>query len=163
MLSSAEFWVAVAFVIFAGLILWKGMRPMLAALDARSSRIRQQIDEARSLRAEAERALGEANRKARDAAREADAIVAHAKVEAERLNAQAAESLEVNLKRREQNAIDRIAQAEARATQEFRDRAVEVAVAATAKLLQEQMDGSRGDRLVDEAITETGRRLHRSK
>ncbi len=160
MFSSPEFWVAVAFVIFAGLMVWKGTKPILAALDARSNRIHQQIEEARSLRAEAERALGEAQRKTREATREAEAILAQAAAEAERLKAQAAESLEATLRRRERNAIDKIAQAETRAVEEVRNRAVEVAVAATARLLQEQMEGAQGDKLVEDAITEIGRRLH---
>lgn len=160
MFSSPEFWVAVAFVIFAGLVVWKGSKPILAALDARSIRIRTQIEEARSLRAEAERALGEANRKLREATREAEGIMARATAEAERLRAQAAESLEASLKRREQTAIDKIAQAETRAVDEVRGRAVEIAIAATARLLAEQMDGAQGDKLVDEAIAEVGRKLH---
>ena len=43
---------------------------------------------------------------------------------------------------------------------EVRARAVEVAIAATARLLQEQMDGTRGDKLVEESIAEVGRKLH---
>jgi F-type H+-transporting ATPase subunit b len=160
MLSSPEFWVAVAFVIFVGLIVWKGLTPILAALDARSNRIRQQIEEARSLRAEAERALGEANRKVREATRETEGILAQARAEAERLKIQSAANLDATLKRREQNALDKIAQAETRAVDEVRARAVEVAVAATARLLQEQMDGARGDKLVEDAIAEVGRKLH---
>ncbi|MDF2763925.1 MAG: atpF [Rhodospirillales bacterium] len=160
MFSSPEFWVAVAFVIFVGLIVWKGLTPILAALDARSNRIRQQIEEARSLRAEAERALGEANRKVREATRETEGILAQARAEAERLKRQSAENLEATLKRREQNALDKIAQAETRAVDQVRARAVEVAVAATARLLQEQMDGTRGDKLVEDSIAEVGRKLH---
>lgn len=160
MFSSPEFWVAVAFVIFAGLMVWKGTKPILKALDARADRIRHQVEEARSLRAEAERALGEANRRTREATREAEAILAQARGEAERMKVQAAEALEASLKRREQNAVDKIAQAEARAVDEVRGRAVEIAVAATARLLREQMDGTRGDRLVEEAIEEVGRKLH---
>jgi F-type H+-transporting ATPase subunit b len=160
MFSSPEFWVAVAFFIFVGLVVWKGLKPILAALDARSARIRQQIEEARSLRAEAERALGEANRKVRDATRETEGILAQARSEAERLRKQSAETLEATLKRREQNALDKIAQAETRAVDEVRARAVEVAVAATARLLSEQMDGARGDKLVEDAIAEVGRKLH---
>jgi F-type H+-transporting ATPase subunit b len=160
MLSDPEFWVAVAFFIFVGLILWKGTKPFLTALDSRANRIRQQIEEVRSLRAEAERALGEANRKVREAKSEAEAILTHAKAEAERLHAQALESLDASLKRREQNAMDKIAQAESRAVAEVRDRAIEVAVAATSKVLQEQMDGAEGDKLVENAIAEIGRRLH---
>ncbi|HEX6103702.1 MAG TPA: F0F1 ATP synthase subunit B, partial [Alphaproteobacteria bacterium] len=143
-----------------GLIVWKGLTPILAALDARSNRIRQQIEEARSLRAEAERALGEANRKVREATRETEGILAQARAEAERLKRQSAENLEATLKRREQNALDKIAQAEKNAVDEVRARAVEVAVAATARLLQEQMDGARGDKLVEESIAEVGRKLH---
>ena len=160
MLSSPEFWVAVGFVLFVGLVVWKGLTPLLAALDARSARIRQQIEEARSLRAEAERALGEANRKVREATRETEAILAQARAESERMKKQSAENLEATLKRREQNALDKIAQAETRAVDEVRARAVEVAVAATARLLSEQMDGTRGDRLVEDAIAEVGRKLH---
>ena len=160
MFSSPEFWVAVAFVLFVGLVVWKGLTPILAALDARSNRIRQQIEEARSLRAEAERALREANRKVREATRETEGILAQARAEAERLKRQSAENLEATLKRREQNAIDKIAQAEARAVDEVRARAVEVAVAATARLLSEQMDGTRGDKLVEDSIAEVGRKLH---
>jgi F-type H+-transporting ATPase subunit b len=160
MFSSPEFWVAVAFIIFVGLIVWKGLTPILAALDSRSNRIRQQIEEARSLRAEAERALGEANRKVREATRETEGILAQARAEAERLKRQSAENLEATLKRREQNALDKIAQAETRAVDEVRARAVEVAVAATARLLSEQMDGTRGDKLVEDAIAEVGRKLH---
>jgi F-type H+-transporting ATPase subunit b len=160
MFSSPEFWVAVAFVIFVGLIVWKGLTPILAALDARAGRIRQQIEEARSLRAEAERALGEANRKVREATRETEGILAQARAEAERLKRQSAENLEATLKRREQNALDKIAQAETRAVDQVRARAVEVAVAATARLLAEQMDGTRGDKLVEDSIAEVGRKLH---
>ena len=160
MFSSPEFWVAVAFIIFVALIVWKGLTPILAALDSRSNRIRQQIEEARSLRAEAERALGEANRKVREATRETEGILAQARAEAERLKRQSAENLEATLKRREQNALDKIDQAETRAVDEVRARAVEVAVAATARLLSEQMDGTRGDKLVEDAIAEVGRKLH---
>jgi len=160
MLSDPEFWVAVAFVLFVALIVWKGMKPLLAALDVRANRIRQQIEETRSLRAEAERALGEANRKVREAKSEAEATLTHAQAEVERLKVQAVESLEASLKRREQNAIDKIAQAESRAVAEVRDRAIEVAIAATSKVLREQMDGAEGDKLVDDAIAEIGRRLH---
>ena len=104
--------------------------------------------------------VSEANRKLREATREAEGILAHARADAERLRAQSAESLEASLKRREQNALDKIAQAETRAVDEVRGRAVEVAIAATARLLSEQMDGAQGDKLVDEAIAEVGRKLH---
>ena len=160
MLSDPEFWVAVAFVLFVALIVWKGMKPLLAALDVRANRIRLQIEETRSLRAEAERALGEANRKVREAKSEAEAILTHAQAEVERLKVQAVESLEASLKRREDLALQRIAQAEQQAAADVRTAAVDVAIAATERLLREKLDGAKGDALIDQAIKELPSKLH---
>ena len=82
----AEFWVAVAFLIFLGVLAKLGVhRKILNALDDRSARIKVELDEARRVREEAQALLAEYQRKRQDADREADAIVVAAKAEAERL------------------------------------------------------------------------------
>jgi F-type H+-transporting ATPase subunit b len=87
----AEFFVAVAFVIFIGVMGYVGVhRTLLGALDKRRDRIKSELDEARRLREEAANLLAEYQRKQREAQREADAIVAGAQAEAERLAAEAA-------------------------------------------------------------------------
>lgn len=160
MLADPEVWVAVAFLLFVAVFVWKGLKPLLAALDARAERIRGQLAEAHTLREEAERALVEAERKTREAQRAADAIIEQARDEAKRLEAQAAQNLQATLERRERNALDKIAQAEAKAVKEVRDQAVDAAIAAARTLLTRQVDGARSDRLVDEAISEIGKHLN---
>ncbi|HMA14742.1 MAG: F0F1 ATP synthase subunit B [Bacteroidota bacterium] len=160
MLNDPTFWVAVAFVVFAALMVWKVRRPMLDALDARAERIRTELDEAQRLREEAQKALAEYKRKQRDAAKEAEDLLANARHEAELLRRQAAEDLKETLARREKAAIEKIAQAEAQALQEVRAQAVDIAIAATAKLLSENVDPQRDQSIVDQAIKDLGRKLH---
>src|SRR3546814_19697538 len=101
MLHDPTFWVAVAFVVFAGLMVWKARQPVLDGLDARAERIRAELDEAQRLREEAQKALAEYKRKQRDAAKEAEDLLANAKHQAELLRPQAAETLNATPARRE--------------------------------------------------------------
>ena len=72
----AEFWVAVAFVIFLGILGHVGVyRKVLDALDRRRAAIRRELDEARAIRQEAEAVLCDAQRKRREAASEIDQVI----------------------------------------------------------------------------------------
>src|ERR1700760_647360 len=85
-----ENWVAVAFVIFVGVLIYVGAhKKLLDALDHRGARIKGELDEARRLREEAQKLLAEYQRKQADAQREAEAIVTDAKAEAPRGAAEA--------------------------------------------------------------------------
>jgi len=160
LLQSAEFWVAVAFVLFVIFMAWKAAKPMMAALDARAERIRTEIEEAKRLREEAQKLLAEYQRKERDAAKEAEAMLAHARDEAKRLREKAAEDLKASVKRRENQALDRIAQAEAQAEAQVRAQAVDLAVAATRQILAEKLDEAQAARLVDEALKDLPGKLN---
>lgn len=159
-LHDPQFWVAIAFVIFVGILVWKAKKPVLDALDGRAERIRSQLDEAQRLREEAQHMLADYQRKQRQALEEAEQILAQARSAAERHRDQAAQDLEVSVKRREQQAMDRIAQAEADALAEVRAVAVSVAVDATRKLLQESVDEGLAAKLVDNAIKDLPGKLH---
>ena len=101
--ADPEFWVAVAAAIFIAVV-WKPARKaLIGSLDERAARIRDELDEARRLRDEAEQLLAEYQRKQREAAAEAEAIIAHAREEAERIAAQSARDLEQALARRQRS------------------------------------------------------------
>lgn len=154
-----EFWVAVAAAIFIAVV-WKPARQsLIGGLDARAAGIRAELDEARKLRAEAEQLLADYQRKEREAAQEAQAIVAHARNEAERIAAQAARDLEQSLARRQRLAEERIAQAEAKAVDEIRAAAVDVALAAAREVITAETDEERGGGLLDAAIAALPQRL----
>lgn len=160
MLESAEFWVAVAFVLFVVLAYRPVSRQVVAGLDARSERIRAEIGEAEALREQAQKLLAEYKRKQRDALKEAEAIVEHAQAEARRVRVQAEKDLEAALARREQAALDKIAQAEAHALREVHNQAVDVALSATARLIAENLDKERSEALVGQAIRDLSGKLH---
>ncbi len=160
MLNDPTFWVAVAFVVFVGLMAWTARKPMLDGLDARAERIKAELDEAQRLREEAQKTLAEYKRKQRDAAKEAEDMLANARHEAELLSKQAAEDLKATLRRRERAALEKIAQAETQAINDVRAQAVDIAMAATAKLLSENVDPQRDQAMVDQAIKDLGQKLH---
>lgn len=160
LLQSAEFWVLVAFIILVGALAKKIWAVLTAGLDGRAARIKAQLDEAEKLREDAQSLLAEYQRKQRAAAEETAGILAQAKAEAERIRKQAQAELEQALKRREQQAFEKIAQAEAEALGEVRNQAVELAMAASRRLLAENLDEERAARLVDDAIKDLSDRLH---
>jgi F-type H+-transporting ATPase subunit b len=158
-LHEAEFWVLVAAVIFVAAVFRPARRALVGGLDARSARIRAELDEARRLREDAERLVAEYRAKEREAVAEAEAIVAHAKQEAERIAVQGARDLEQAMMRRQQLAEERIAQAEAKAVAEVRAVAVEVAIAAARDVIVDAIDQQRGAAMLDAAIMALPQRL----
>lgn len=158
--SSTEFWLWIALVALIALVVWKGRVGILAGLDVKVERIRLAIAEAESLKAEAEKTLAEYKRKQRDALAEAERIVAHAKHEAEEIREQQLAQLKETLARREQLAMERVAQAEANAVRAVQAGAVDAAIAATAELVRSRMDQERASALIDSSIEEVGRRLN---
>ena len=159
MLQDPTFWVAVAFLAFVVLAARPVFRALTGALDARSARIRAEIEEAQALREEAQKTVAEFKRKQHDALKEAEQILDHAKVEAERLRKRAERDLEAALERREQAAMDKIAQAETQALQDVRDQAIEVALVATAKLISENLGPERSGAMIDQAIRDLSGKL----
>jgi len=126
----AEFWVAVAFIIFVGVLGYFGAhRRLVNSIDDRRDRIKAELDEARRLKAEAEALLATYRRKQQEAEREAQTIIASAKAEAERLAGEAEAKIEEFVVRRTKMAESKIAQAEAQALADVRSAATEVAVA----------------------------------
>jgi F-type H+-transporting ATPase subunit b len=160
MFSNPTFWVGVGFVLFV-VLAWKPIsRALLGTLDDRAARIKAQIEEAERLRAEAQALVAEYKAKHAQALQEAQAIVATAEDQAKRIAAEAATALEGALKRREQQALDKIAQAETAALRDVRNQAVDIAMAAARQIVASQVQGPRGAALIEAAIKELPAKLH---
>ena len=94
MLGMAEFWVAVAFVLFVAILVYYKVPALIAkALDDRADAIRQELDEARRLREEAQSLLADYQKKHRNVGKEAEDIITLARREAEALGHETRESL----------------------------------------------------------------------
>ncbi|OLB72157.1 MAG: ATP F0F1 synthase subunit B [Alphaproteobacteria bacterium 13_2_20CM_2_64_7] len=149
----AEFWVAVAFVIFIGVLgYFRVHELLLKSIDDRRERIKAEFDEARRLKAEAEALLATYRRKQQEAEHEAQAIVAGARTEAERLAAEAEAKIEEFVVRRTKMAENKIAQAEAQALADVRSAAAEVAVAAAKTILTRTVKDKVADNLLAKGI-----------
>ena len=158
--SDPEIWVLLAVVLFV-VGVWKpARRAIVGALDARSARIREELGAARDLRDEAQQVLAAYQRKQQQAAAEAEAIIAHAKDEAQRIAAQSARDLKDTLRRRQLLAEERIAQEQAKALAEIRAIAVDVAISAARQVIAAQLDERRGAALIDDAIAALPHQLH---
>ncbi len=160
-LRNSDFVVLIAFVLFVGILVYFKVPGMLTGmLDKRADTIRQQLDEARSLREEAQTLLAEFERKQKDVQEEAQRIVAQARNDAEASAEQAKKDIEQTIARRMKAAEDQIASAEEGAVREVRDRAAEVAVAAAADVIRAQLGPSESAALVDESLKVVDAKLH---
>lgn len=154
---NATAWVSLAMIVVIVLLLWKKVPAVIGSmLDKKIVGIRAQLDEASSLRAEAEALKAEYEGKARAAAGEAEALLAHAREEADTIVAQARTDAASLIERRGKMAEDKIAAAERAAVAEVRARAANAATAAATKLIAEKHDAKSDKPLVDEAIGELG-------
>ncbi|WP_414475962.1 ATP F0F1 synthase subunit B [Microvirga sp. M2] len=159
-MQSAEFWVAVAFFIFWGIMFYYGVPgKVLNQLDSRGKRIADELAEAKRLREDAEKLLREFESKRAAAEREAADIVSAAKDEAERLAREAQEKMADFVKRRTATAEAKIAQAEAQASAEVRAAAVDAAVKASERVLREEITGSTAASLVSQGLNDVRTKL----
>lgn len=149
----AEFWVAVAFVAFLGVLIYFGAHEMMVKyIDQRRDRIKAELDEALRLKEEALALLAQYQRKQREAEQEAAGIIAGAGAEAERMMAEAKAKMEEFIARRSNMAETKIAQAEAQALADVRAAAAEAAVSAAETILTQVVKGEIAERLIVKGI-----------
>ena len=156
----ASFWIAIAFIAFIGVLIKFAYGKIAATLDTRAEGIRDEIEEAKCLREEAKELLTNYQRKHQDAVKEAEEIIAQAKADAKRMSEQAAKDLELEVTRRTELAQAKIARAEAQVIEDVRNLAVDIAVRAAEQLVEDHLDDKQADKIIDDAISELGRKVH---
>ena len=160
-LGNTDFIVLIAFLLFVGVIVYLKVPGLLAGLlDKRANSIRSELDEAKSLREEAQSVLANYERKSREVHEQSQRIVEQARNEARLAAEQAKEDLKTSVARRMAAAEEQIESAQAKAVKEVRDSAVSVAVTAARAVIAKQMTAAQGNALVDEAISTVETKLH---
>jgi len=161
LLSDAEFWVAISFVIFVVLIArLGGFKALVNGLDKRAERIAAELGEAKRLREEAQALLASYEKRRREAETEAEAIIAQARAEAERLAKEAETKLTDFVARRQKAAEQKIALAEAEAMRDVRSAAAEAAIHASEAILRGRSRGSAGLSLLTSSLGEIKSKLN---
>jgi F-type H+-transporting ATPase subunit b len=154
MMQSPIFFYGIAFVIFLALAWHYGRKPLLGWLDDEILKIRNELDQARKLRAEAEAMLAQYKKKQAEAMAEAEAIVRNAADEAARLRKQAESDLKDALAKHEQQAAARIRMAEAEAIADVRNAIVDGAMKLARETLAAKLDDAVAAKLMEQAIAE---------
>ncbi len=161
MFAQPETWVAIAFVILLALFAYLGIhKTVLTALDHRSERIKAELDDAKRLREEAAKLLGEYQTRRASAEREAEEIIANARAEAERIAVESKAKMEDFVARRTKTAESKIALAEAQALADVRAAAANAAVEAASTILSKSVKGSVADDLLAKGIAEVRAKLN---
>lgn len=154
-------WVALAMTVFIAILLWKKVPALLGgALDKRIADIRAQLDEAKTLRAEAEALRAEYEAKVKSAEAEAGVMREHAEAEAKQILADAKDHAKDLTARRAKMAEDKIGAAERAAIASIRSKAADAAANAAAALIAESHGAAQDKPLVDQTIAGLGTRLN---
>jgi len=157
----ASFWTLVSLLIFLALMFYVKVPGMLTkALDDRSDKIRNDLEEARRLREEAQQLLAEYQRKRKEAEHEAESIIASAQREAEAMAKEAEQKTEEYITRRTALAEQKIAQAEGQALAEVKASAVDLAVEAAQSVIGKKMGGAASDDLFKKSLSELKARMN---
>ncbi|MGK6354630.1 F0F1 ATP synthase subunit B [Sphingomonas sp. DT-207] len=154
----ATVWVSIAMLAFLLVLVWKGVPALIGrGLDAKIAEIRNRLEEAKQLRAEAETLRDEYARKIAGLEADTQAMLAHADEEAKAVLAKAEADAKELTKRRTKMAEDKIAAAERAAIQAIRAKAAEAATRAAATIIATKHDASTDKALVDKTISGIGR------
>ena len=146
-------WVAVAMIVVILIMLWAGVPRIIGGiLDSRIEGIRKQLDQAKALRAEAEKLRDEYAKKAREADKEVAMLKASAERQAEEIVDKAKTDAAALIERHQAIAADKIASAERAAVEELRAKVATAAAAAARELIAEKHGEAADRKLADEII-----------
>ena len=146
----AESWVLVSFILFVGLLIYLKVPKIFGRLlDEHSFKVKSQLDEARKLRDEAAEMLAGYKKNQADAEQQAADILAAAHADAAQFGVDSRQKMSETLDRRTKQAMQKIAQAEAKAIKDVRGHATDLAIAAAGNLIA----GQKGNpKLIAESI-----------
>ena len=126
-------------------------KKLAGGIDGKIAAIKEQLEEAKQLRADAETLREEYARKIAGAEKDAEAMLANARHEADAILEKAEADSKDMVERRKRMAEDKIAAAEREAVADVRNRAVSVATAASRSLISDKHDAE-ADRLMADKV-----------
>ena len=148
-------WVSISMLVLLLIAFFgaKVHKTITGGLDGQIAAIREELDEAKRLRAEAEKLRDEYTTKIANAETDAEAMLDNAKAEAEAILTRAEADSKELVERRKRMAQDKIAATERDAVAEVRAKAAAAAAAASRKLIGEKLDAQADSKLADDLIS----------
>ena len=145
-------WVALGFAIFVILVWKKAGAALREMLDARSDKIRTELEEAEALRKEAKAQLDSFKGMRKEAEEEAKNIIANANLAAKRIRENAAAKAEENIARREAQAAEKIKASETAMVGEIKAKTAHLAAQAARQIITDKLDEKTALQLIDQSV-----------
>ena len=147
-------WGSLAFLLLFGFMWWKGFPLVKGAMDARSERIRTDLDEADAAKADAKRVHAEYETKLADAKAEAARMVDEARTQADLLKQDLQARAEADIADQRERAAAEIAATREQAINDLRSEVSEIALGAAERVVGASLDRSTQSQLIDSYIDE---------
>ena len=151
---SAEFWVAMAFVLAVGSLIRPVGKMMVKMLRKRSQKIDQRISEVNKLKEDAQKLLADYERKFRGAKKEAATILSKSEREIEMIKRDCLAKMEAEMAMKEKEAKDRLKAFEDNAAKEISEKTVELTIKIVKKILADSLDDKALSLLIDASIND---------
>lgn len=150
--QSAEFWVAMAFVLTILLLSRPIFKAVSALINKNISQIRNRIDEAAELQLDAEKLLASYEHKFRNVKKEADAILKKSQNEIEYLRKASISRMEQEMAQKEKDVADKLNEAKNSAIKEISEVAGELSIKAARTIILQKLNSKEVDTLIDKSI-----------
>jgi len=141
-------WVAIAFILFFVLVWKRGKKAIFSLIDERSLLIEKELNEAKSLKEEALEELRLALQNQKNVSDEAENLIKNAKETAKKIQEEAnLKSLEI-IKRKEEQAKQKILSLEAEAIKNIKDITSSIVIEASKTYIKEKLDNKENINLI---------------
>lgn len=147
-------WTILTFVVVLLVLRRFAWKPILGAMEARERGIQQLLDDADKARADAEKLLQEYRRQLAEARGEAQRILGEGKSAAERVREEMLERARAEAEAIVTRAGGEIDLERRKALAEIRERAVDLAIGAAGKVIEESLDDERHRRIAEDYLRE---------
>ena len=162
MIIDATFWVSISFFIFLGvLIYFKIPQKVINALNESIDSIKNEVDNAESLKEESKNILDEYEKKISNAKNEVKEMIEAAAEEADKAVLKTNEEFHVQMENRKKNTEVRIKQMKNQALRDIKNASVKISIQAVGVLLKNSLDKNKLNKIFDSSIEETKSALKR--
>jgi len=162
MIINATFWVAVSFFIFLGvLVYFKIPQKVIGALNESIKSIKDEVDNAETLKEESKNILSEYEKKIGNAKNEIQLMIDAATDEADRNVVKTNEEFHIQMENRKKNTEDRIRQMKNQALKDIKNASVRISIQAVETLLKNSLDKNKLNKIFTSSIEETKTALKR--
>lgn len=137
----ATFWVAISFLIFIALLIYKKVPGLInKVLDDKISEIKKKVEESEKLKNDSEKLLSTYQAKLNDSKKECDLILQNAKRISDKDTKELTEKFKNNLKSRERSVEEKITNLKNEALKEIELKAAMLSVDAVREIMKNEID-----------------------